>query len=252
MLRLQPATLKILKRVEELSGRSVQFMRDEDLQVLSTLQIARNGAEFHVLRYQPSDKPMDYLVAYQAAFALRIFENPADQRFDFTRTEEAIKGVSQLITSSQPLTPADMDSVPQFAELVAHWALMNLRSLPIGMRIDRWLANDCPELREQQLASHHKQQQQNMSALTFSQGKLHLPVTLLSTVAAYALFSDQLAGSDRYAIPFEAAGVLEDGRNLLKLLDQIPKESVNDRELVEQWAKACGMNGWFAWTLYQP
>jgi hypothetical protein len=96
------------------------------------------------------------------------------------------------------------------------------------------------------------QQQQNMSALTFSQGKLHLPVTLLSTVAAYALFSDQLAESTRYAIAFEAAGVLEDGRHLLKLLDQIPTESVNDRELVEQWAKACGMNDWFTWTPYRP
>jgi hypothetical protein len=252
MIRLQPATLKILKRVEELSGRSVQFMRDENLQVLSTLQMARHGAEFHVLRYQPSDKPLDYLVAYQAAFALRIFENQADQRFDFNRTDEAIKGVTQLLTASQPLTEADSDGLPQFAELVAHWALMNLRSLPIGMRIDRWLAADYPELREQQLASHLQQQQQNMNVLTLSQGKLHVPVTLLSTVAAYALFSDQLAGTRRYAIPFEAAGVIEDGRHLLKILDEIPNESVNDRKLVDHWADACGMTGWFAWTTYQP
>jgi hypothetical protein len=227
-------------------------MRDESLQVLSTLQIARNGAEFHVLRYQPSDKPLDYLVAYQAAFALRIFENPADQRFDFNRTDEAIKGVTQLLTASQPLTEADSDGLPQFAELVAHWALMNLRSLPIGMRIDRWLAADYPELREQQLASHLQQQQQNMNVLTLSQGKLHVPVTLLSTVAAYALFSDQLDGTRRYAIPFEAAGVIEDGRHLLKILDAIPNESVNDRKLVDHWADACGMTGWFAWTTYQP
>jgi uncharacterized protein with beta-barrel porin domain len=252
MLRLQPCTLKILKRVEELSGRSVQFMRDEKLQVLSTLQIARNGAEFHVLRYQPSDKPLDYLVAYQAAFALRMFENPADQRFDFNKTEFATIGVTNLITAGQALNASDMEGVSQFAELVTHWALMNLRSLPIGMRIDRWLADEYPELQSQQLASHLVQQQQNMNALTLSQGKLTVPVTLLSTIAAYALFSDQLAGVSRYAIPFEAAGVVEDGRHLLTLLDKLPKQSSDDRKLVEHWADACGMNGWFNWTIYQP
>lgn len=51
-------------------------MRDEPLPVLSTLQIARDGADFHVLRYQSSDKPTDCLVAYQAYFALRMFVNP--------------------------------------------------------------------------------------------------------------------------------------------------------------------------------
>jgi hypothetical protein len=129
---------------------------------------------------------------------------------------------------------------------------MNLRSLPIGMRIDHWLATEYPQLRDQQLASHLVQQQQNMSALTLSHGKLTVPVTLLSTIAAYALFSDQLAGVTRYAIPFEAAGILEDGRHLLNLLDKIPQEPIHDRELVEQWANACGMNDWFSWTIYQP
>ena len=52
MQYLQSVTKGILKRVEEVTGKSIQFMRDENLAVLSTLQIARHGAEFHVLRYR--------------------------------------------------------------------------------------------------------------------------------------------------------------------------------------------------------
>ena len=252
MLKLKSCTLKILQRVEELSGKSVQFMRDENLQVLSTLQMARNGAEFHILRYQPSDAPLDYLVAYQAGFALRIFENPEEQRFDFNRTEGATSAVTRLLTGGQALSANDLEGVPQFAERIAHWALMNLRSLPVGMRIDQWLATEYPELKDQQLVSHRLQQQQNMSALTLRHGKLTVPVVLLSTVAAYAIFSDRLAGVTRYAIPFEAAGILEDGRNLLELLDKVPQESINDRVLVELWANTCGMSNWYEWTIYQP
>ena len=49
MQNLQSVTKGVLKRVEEITGKSIQFMRDDNLVVLSTLQMARNGAEFHVL-----------------------------------------------------------------------------------------------------------------------------------------------------------------------------------------------------------
>lgn len=227
-------------------------MRDESLQLLSTLQIARNGAEFHVLRYQPSDKPLDYLVAYQAGFALRMFENPPEKRFDFVSTDAAVAGATELIKAGQVLSEQDMADLPKFAEFLAHWALMNLRSLPIGMRIDQWIATDYPELKDLQLENHHVQQQMNMRALTYRQGKLILPVTLMGTLAAFALFTDQLAGQVRYAIPFSAAGVIDDGKRLLELLDSVPKDSTHDLELVEKWADASGMSQWFKWNPYQP
>jgi hypothetical protein len=252
MIRLQSSTKSILKRVEDLSGRSIQFMRDESLQLLSTLQIARNGAEFHVLRYQPSDKPLDYLVAYQAGFALRMFENPPEKRFDFVSTDAAVTGSSELIKAGQVLSEQDMADLPKFAEFVAHWALMNLRSLPIGMRIDQWIATDYPELKDLQLENHHVQQQMNIRALTYRQGKLTLPVTLMGTLAAFALFTDKLAGQVRYAIPFSAAGVIDDGKRLLELLDSVPKDSTHDLELVEKWAEDSGMSQWFKWNPYQP
>ena len=66
MQNLQSVTKGILKRVEEVTGKSIQFMRDDNLAVLSTLQMARNGAEFHVMRYRPSNDPIDYFVAFQA------------------------------------------------------------------------------------------------------------------------------------------------------------------------------------------
>ncbi len=42
----------------------------------ATLRMARNGAPAHVLQYRPSNDPIDYWVAYQAGFALRLFELP--------------------------------------------------------------------------------------------------------------------------------------------------------------------------------
>jgi hypothetical protein len=52
MNHLRAVTKGILARVETVTGKPIQFMRDDKLALLATLQMARNGVDFHVLRYQ--------------------------------------------------------------------------------------------------------------------------------------------------------------------------------------------------------
>src|SRR5450755_2989240 len=101
MQHLRAATKGILKRVEERTGKSIEFMRDEKLSLLATLQMARNGAEFHVLRYRPTDEPLDYMVAFQAGFVLRLFENEPSKRFDFAPSPTAGQYVEPLLAAEQ-------------------------------------------------------------------------------------------------------------------------------------------------------
>ena len=152
MKNLSPSTLAILQRVEELSGRPIEFRPDSSLNLRATLQMARHGAPAHLLRYRTTNEPLDYWVAYQATYALRLFELPADERMDLRGTGEAERQVEALLRAGQPLDATDREALPRYKEIVAHWALMNLRSFPIGLRIDQWLACEHPELREMQLA----------------------------------------------------------------------------------------------------
>lgn len=251
MKNLRAATKGILKRVEDLSGKSIQFMRDEQLTLLATLQMARNGADFHVLRYQPTNEPLDYLIAYQAGFLLRLFENPSDRRYDFAPSPEAGKRVEPLIATAQALGPSDKEMLPEFSRFVAQWALMNLRSLPIGMRIDHWIASEYPELRELQNASIALQQQQNADLLAFRRGKLTIPTPLMGSIAAFALFAERLTGQGAYAVPYGAAGVLAQGEDLLALWDGVPADAQHDCELVDRWAEAEGLTGWYNWVPYR-
>ena len=46
------------------------------------------GAAYHVLRFKPTNEPIDYFVCYQAGFLLRLFANSPTQRFDFVLTAE--------------------------------------------------------------------------------------------------------------------------------------------------------------------
>ena len=252
MKNLRPGTLGLLERIEALSGRPVEFKPDSGLTLRATLQLARNGAPAHVLRYRPSNEPLDYWVAYQAGYLLRLLDLPPSERFDFAATGTASDHVEELLSTGLPPGGGDRSTLVQFAQMTAHWALMNLRSYAIGMRIDQWLANEHPDLRALQTAGMDSLQQENVQLLSKRMGKMSIPVPLLGPVAAYALFADRLLGKTAYAIPYRAAGVVDLGAELLAILDKVPPGAAHDRELVDAWAAAIGMSGWYAWIPYKP
>lgn len=251
MKNLRPETMAILRRVETLSGCPVEFKPDSSLALRATLQMARNGAPAHVLHYRPTNEPIDYWVVYQAGYALRLFDLPPNERFDFAGTGEGAKQVETLLSTGQPLTESDKAILPEFASMTVHWALMNLRSYAIGMRIDQWLADEYPSMRELQAAGIDSMQQENLMLLSKRVGSLAVPVSLLAPVAAYALLADRLMGKTVYSIPYRAAGVLEPGKELLRISDAIGADRGHDRELVDAWAQCIGMTGWHRWIPYK-
>jgi hypothetical protein len=252
MKELMPTTRTILRQVEEKTGKGIQFIRDDQMTMLATLQIARNGADFHILRYQPSNDPIDYLVAFQAGFVLRLFDNPPNQRFDFAPKSDAPTKIETLLLKGKTLTGEDARRLPEAAGMITQWAFLNLRSLPIGMRIDQWIATAHPDLRDLQAKSIEFQQHQNATLLSTKIKGFEIPVSLMGPIAAYAMFADRLANNGTYAIPFEAIGLHEQGNTLLERWDSTPSDATHDRALVDAWAKACGLEGWYDWLDYTP
>ncbi len=251
MRDLRPATKEIVDRVETVTGRPIQFLRDDRLAVLAAIHMARKGASYHVLRYKPSNDPLDYFVAYQVGFILRLYEVPADERYDFAPNEVGKSSLETLLTAGQPLTVDEKDALPHWVSVTLRWALLNLRSLPIGMRIDEWLLNEFPDLRDLVIAGMSTQQQLNANVLSQRIGKLSVPTHLLAPNAAYALLADRLLDTT-FSAPYGAAGAAEDGRALLGLWDETPRDALRDRELVDRWAKSLGMSAWYKWIPFRP
>jgi hypothetical protein len=195
---------------------------------------------------------LDYWVAYQAGYLLRLLELPPSERFDFSGTGVAGDRVHELLTAGLDLNDTERSEAPGFANAVAHWAMVNLRSYAIGLRIDHWIADEYPSLKAMQRQGMDAIQEENLRLLSRRSGKLTIPVSLLGPVAASALFADRLLGRSTYAIPYRAAGVLDLGSALLAIVDRVPPGAAHDRELVDAWADAMGMTGWYAWIPYKP
>jgi hypothetical protein len=252
MKDLRAVTRKVLKQVEDLSGKGIEFMREDDLPVLTTMQTARHGAPYHVVRYRSSNEPLDYFIVYQAGFLVRLFQCPDAERFDFVPGNDAGRRMEGVIRAAQTVSAEDELTLERFADFTAQWALMKLRSLPIGMRIDRWIALVMPELKELQRTGIALQQQQNADVLSRKIGGLSVPPRLLPMNAAYALFADRLFGNERFEIPYVAAGLSGPGAELLRTWDEAPSDPGHDRALVDRWAAQLGLDGWYRWIPFEP
>lgn len=252
MIPLRAATRSVLDRVEQVTGRSVQFMRDNELEVMATLGMARHGSGYHVLRYRPTDEPLDYLIAHQASFILRLYANPPDQRWDFVPKDSAAALMESLIKSGRPLSQDDAARLPQFAQFVAQWSLLNLRSLPVGMRIDAWIHAELPDLREMQRETLLAQHQEYVAGLSFRVGSLMVPKASLAMVAAHAEFVDRLLGDTRLAVPYKAAGLHDLATEILQCLDAVDPAPTHDTELIDRCAAVCGLGGQYEWKPFQP
>ena len=247
-------TTEVLERVEEESGIPVEVTTDPSLPTLASIKIARAPVSHHVLTYNPTKPGVDYHIAYQCGFVLRLFENPPDERYEFGGTESGRQTVQELLTEQGGIAKKlklPKATVKQLADQFFDGLLTQLRSVPIGMRIDRWIRETYPVLHEAQEASVDRQQRENAQALNPQIRQMTPPLVFsdnASMNAAYAIFSERLLGKSQYVIPYRSVGFEERGRALLGIWDELPSDARHDRELVDAWAEELELSDWCRWV----
>jgi len=128
--------------------------------------------------------------------------------------------------------------------------MTQLRSLPIGIRIDKWLWDAHPDLRELQKESIMRQQQDNVQTLGAQIREISPSDVFYANVAmnlAFAIFFDRLIGKDLYAVPYRSAGFENSGERLLEIESEIPPGAQHDRDLVDAWAEELEVSDWYQW-----
>lgn len=252
-MTLAPATLEILSQVEKVSGVRAELVPDPTLPVLATVSMAKGNIPAHIVKYNPNKRGIDYNIAYECCFILRLFANEPEERFEFATNESARRAVRRSLSSNKKIRRMGLPdpAVHQFADQLYNGLMTQLRSVPIGMRIDRWLWDSYPDLREMQKASIVRQQQDNVQGLS-PEIKAMAPTTIFNANvamnSAYAIYADQLFGSEIYVIPYRSAGFENTGERLLEICSEVPSDASRDRELVDGWAEELEIQEWYEWV----
>ena len=249
-------TEKVIKLVEETTGFPVYVEPDPSLPPGQLAKVVVAHAELHLHRilYRPDAcAAPDYLICYQCGFILRLFGVPPNQRVELTFSEQSIKEILRLVKSHPTIGTLPREASAQLAKTLCAGLLNHLRSIPIGMRVDAWIATEFPELADLQRQGLLRQLEDTAMTLAPQYRQVSPDLIFKATQAISAAFAQFWAGrlnQPQLALPYKAAGFLGAGEELLAIWKALPDDPGHDRQLVDGWAQNLGVGKWHRWVPY--
>ena len=240
-----------VRAVEEATNLPVLVTDDPTLRTMASIKPAHKGAAAHILRYNPKYAALaDYLIAFQCGFALRLFLAPVTNRFELSGTQEGRQSVGLRLDEHLKKTGLKLppQTVAGLRDQLFDGLMLQLRSVPIGLRVDAWVRKEYPGLRDQQEEAARLQLAENQQLLSPQVKQIAPKLIYEASVgmgAAFAAFWERILKDPSIVVPFRVAGLLGIGENLLRLVDEIPDDASNDKRLVEAWGDLIGVTSWF-------
>jgi hypothetical protein len=182
-----------------------------------------------------------------------VFQTPQPKRFDLAASWRGRTDAEKLI-SKQFRQSLGKSGISQIRDQMLNGLILQLRSVPIGLRVDSWLAGRYPELQGQQRAMISGQLSENMAALG-PEVKCMTPTKIFEANAgmnaAFACFWSRMWEDSLFLQPYKTTGHGDLGEQLLKLWDEVPSDPSHDRELIENWGERLGLSPWFEFVQFQ-
>jgi len=254
-LKIREITKDLIHQLEIKSGYQVTVLEDSKLLTIANIKIARGNLPGHILSYKstPGLEP-DYAICWQCIFAMRLFECPPDQRFQITSSLFGENKVEELIHhgigQNFQFPKNQLDSLKQqlLSGLITH-----LRSVPIGFRVVSWLDKNYPELNDLKQKFAEQELKSGVDSLDPKIKKVMPPIIYNSTTyinAAHATFWANHLNNPNLINPYRSVGAVAQGKKLLEMTDNIPADSINDKELIDNWAVFLKIQDWYEWLPY--
>lgn len=138
--------------VEAASGKPVLVRADTDLKLIAKIVIARGDAPAHVVTFNPKyGEAVDYHILYQCGHALRVYLTPPTERFEVASTETGRREAAALVEGHLRQGGTNLpDHVRgQLCNQLYDGLILQLRSIPVGFRVDAWVRDTFPAMIEQ-------------------------------------------------------------------------------------------------------
>ncbi len=256
-IHLIDAVHVILDRVKEETGKSVEFIKKNDLNTLATVKIARRDMPSHLVFYRKThDNIINHLIAHECGHILRMFAVSEEKRLiPYSNDMLKLKALEQIeneINSLSKILPFE-----QLSQIVNLWYTGIIRQVtnqPPDVMIERWLYDDYPSLRPYQKKSIEKQLEEGLSGLKDAAKKI-IPKTILeaSNIMNYAFF--RLLGlhfGTNFIRPYNNTPYVNRGKELAAVIE---KEYINtyegDIQMANRWAQLLGLADWFKWRYFE-
>jgi hypothetical protein len=247
----------ILKSVEHLTRKPFRFLEKRDLETYAAVRLARSNMSEHIIIYKPDhNELLNHLIAHECGHILRMFSVPVEKRLIPMSNREikftALREMEGEITRISKIIP--IEGVAEIFNLWFTGIIRQVTNPPPDIMIEKWLYDEYPDLRPNQLVSLKKQHQDALSGLK-DQVKEITPSKIFdaSNIMNYAFF--RIIGfhiKTNFLKPYNQTVYVGKGK---ELAEYTQKNHVNNYEgdikMIEYWADYLGLSKWFVWTGFE-
>jgi len=256
-IHLIDAVHSILDKVENKTGKKVEFIEKNDLPTFAALKMARKNMPSHLVFHKSEhDEIINHLVAHECGHVLRMFGVPDEKRIipysDDDLKLTALKQIETEITDISRAVP--FDQLPAIINMWYTGIIRQVTNHPPDIMIEKWLYDDYPELRPYQKKSIEKQLTESVAGLKDTVRHI-TPRTILdaSNIMNYAFFRTLgLHFGTNFIRPYNNTPYINKGKELASITET---EYVNsyegDVQMAKRWAQFLGLSDWFKWRDFE-
>jgi len=254
-LELISETKEILNDVEELTKKKFKFIPNSKITSHAKLKMAREDMENHIVYYKAGvDQRINHIIAHECGHIIRIYEAPPSERlipyFSSKNFEYALEDSSEDIDNISKII--HKSKLNQLIEMLFKGLVMQLTNQPIDLKIEEWIYNGYPSLREYQKLSFKSQLHEALGGLNEKIRSITpSKVYEVSHSMNYAYFN-VLSEKTNFELD-SAYGNFEfenKGRSLIEIMEKYENNFDGDVKRIDDWAKILNLSSWYEWKKF--
>ncbi len=249
-------TRKIIEEVKDKTGKDIIIRKSSSLNTYAIAKTARSSMPSHIIDYNPvHSNILNYIIAHECGHMIRIYEEKNENRLmpysDGGTMGKAVIDIENNIKISYPL-----ETRKKLYPLWVHEIITQLTGMPEDVRIEKWIFDNYPELRQSQQDTLVKQSN-DIQGVTRHEIKEMTPEFLYNGSGIINLFYiksiNNIIGPAALKT-LKKAGFYEKGIELYSGITEIMKKEnslANSIEITNYLAKNLGFEEWFKWIDFE-
>lgn len=256
-LKLLRSTQDILELITEITQKPFSIIKKPDLPTTASIKIARKNMASHLLFYKDDkDGILDHLIAHECGHIYRIWGVPPEERkMVYTDDENKHHALSQIGDELLKLTnKIPMEKLGKIFDLWFYGIIRQVTNIPVDMRIEKWIFDNYPELRESQISTIDRQMKEGAQVLSkrvkdLTPKKLYDASNYIN--CSFAIAMESLL-KKKYTAPYRNTPYTGLGSELADLVLKSEDRGFNqDIEIINQWTEMLSLKGWYYWRDFE-
>ena len=218
--------------------------------------MARNDMENHIVYYKEgASQRINHIIAHECGHIIRIYGAAPSERlipyFSSKNYDYALEECRNDIDNISKIVPES--KLNQLIEMLFKGLVMQLTNQPVDLKIEEWIYNDYPELREFQRISFKSQLHEAIGGMNEKIRSITPSKVFEASHAMNYAYFNVLAVKAEFELD-SAYGDSEfekKGKPLIEIMEKYENTFDGDLKRINGWAKVLNLSSWYEWKKFE-